>query len=550
MRFKLCPTPLRTVALVAAAAASLTTIQTSHASAAQKSRGAKASSQRRDPGKLPPKPQQTPQPTPASGATAQQLPPPTLTVRWKGQPGVERYRLQIARDAGFADIVFDQAVSGREHAVSLPSGNYFWRVAPAVGETGSYSQAQSVEVVGGGSVADERSVVVTSGDTGWRTATGEVPRLVPVRLRAGRGLDLVGVNTDGTAYGIDGTTGVAIWTARYNPAARRGDAADTTKAPLFAPLALDASGGASNVVVAYEGGVRALRGELGTELWRASFAGRATGGLVTDLDGDGKQEIVVSTAEPSTLVVLAGDSGRVMTTARLDAPTVGAPALFESGAERGVAVSLASGSVEVRGKGGELLRSAKLDSAATTAPLVLNTPRGVLVVVGVERGLAALDAAELKMLGKIVTEDVTPHGTLAQADVDGDGTQEILMVTRGGRVALIGTSDGQIRWVSEGAKDADSVALADLNGDGVLDVITAAGASLASGFSGKDGALIWRVREETGRGAQEQPQGAWPRALAIVLSQTEGAFLVGGDPSRTGLRAVELPKGSVKTASK
>ena len=482
-------------------------------------------------------------------ARAQQQTATTLTVRWKGQPGVERYRLQIARDQGFSDIVFDQAVSGRQHSASLPSGNYFWRVAPAVGETGEYSNAQLVEVTESPAVADEKVVTITKPDSGWRTATGEVPRVVPVRLRDGRGLDLVVVNTDGAVYAIDGTNGVAIWTARFNPAARRGEAS-TAKGPLFAPLGLSAQDGKSNVVVAYEGGLRAIRGESGTELWRATFPGRATGGMVADLDGDGKLEVVAVTADPATLVILSGEGGRVMASARLDAPALGAPAFLDSAEGRGVVLGLEGGTVEVRGKGGELVRSVKLDTQVTTAPLVVNTARALLVVIGVEQGLSALTASDLKQLGQINTGDDSPRGSMTAADLDGDGTSEVVMVTRGGRVALIGTSDGKIRWVSEGAKDADSVALADLDGDGVLDVIAAAGPAFAYGFSGVDGSLIWRVEEESGRRPPTQGASTWPRSLVIALSQTGGAFLVGGDPSRTGLQAVELPKGAVKTAER
>ena len=71
--------------------------------------------------------------------------PPSILVRWQGRPGVNRYRLQLATEERFADVVFDRAVEGRQYVVKdLPPGNYFWRVAPAAAETSpSYSRPVS-----------------------------------------------------------------------------------------------------------------------------------------------------------------------------------------------------------------------------------------------------------------------------------------------------------------------------------------------------------------------------------------------------------------------
>jgi hypothetical protein len=124
------------------------------------------------------------------------------------------------------------------------------------------------------------------------------------------------------------------------------------------------------------------------------------------------------------------------------------------------------------------------------------------------------------------------------------------MVTRRGRVALVSTLDGNVRWFAEGANDAASAAFADLNADGVLDVIVPGGGStFALAFSGRDGTLVMRV-EEGGRAGAEQRSGGAPRSLVVAPALGGGGLLVGGDPGRTGLRAVELPKGSVKTAAK
>ena len=391
------------------------------------------------------------------------------------------------------------------------------------------------------------TTAAATGKGGWRTATGEIPYPIALKLRAGRGFDLVGVNTDGTAYAIDATSGVAMWTARYNPSVRRGDAA-AAKALPFTPLAIAGPDGRHNVVVAFEGGLRALKGETGREIWRAPFAGRATAGTVADANGDGKLEILTLTSEPHTLVIVQGETGKVVSTSRLDARAVGSPALVGRGADSTVVIGYEDGTVEARHLSGERANAVKLDSPVTTSPLVLPTSRDLIVVIGAEKGLFAMSAAELRLLGKIDTGGDTPVGRLISADVDGDGSVEVVMVTRAGRVALIGTTDGRIRWVAEGASGAGSAVLADLNGDGVLDVITAAGPSFARGFSGKDGSLIWSVEEEAAGSAPSAPANPSPRRLVVAPSSADGAFLVGADPSRVGLRAVELPKGAVRTA--
>src|SRR2546428_414463 len=55
----------------------------------------------------------------------------TVRLHWGARPGVSRYRLQLARDPAFSDIVFDRVVAGNEHQINdLPPRRYFWRIAP------------------------------------------------------------------------------------------------------------------------------------------------------------------------------------------------------------------------------------------------------------------------------------------------------------------------------------------------------------------------------------------------------------------------------------
>ncbi len=88
-----------------------------------------------------------------------------------------------------------------------------------------------------------------------------------------------------------------------------------------------------------------------------------------------------------------------------------------------------------------------------------------------------------------------------------------------------------------------------MNGDNVLDVIVpGTGSTFALGFSGRDGSLVMRV-EESGKVSADKSDGR-TRSLVVTPALGGGGWLVGGDPAGTGLRAVELPKGSVKTAAK
>jgi hypothetical protein len=486
----------------------------------------------------------TQQTTQANGQTptAQQL-PPSILVRWQGKPGVNRYRLQLATDEKFEDIVFDQAVEGRQYVVKgLPPGNYFWRVAAAAAETSiAYTTPERVTLSESAKGVEVASVVLPADSAaGWRTATGEVVRLVPASLRAGGVTDYVGVASDGRVSAVDGASGISLWTARFNPTATNA-ATNDVKNVSFAPLVVSSSQSGPSVVVATVGGVRALRGETGREVWRAALDGRPSGGLVTDANGDGSADVVVITQDPERYYVLDGATGRVLADKKLDGETVGSPYPLNVAGGRGVLVSLKKGRVELRGADGEATGEAKVDGDVTTAPLVVSRGPMTFMVVGTDNGLWAFSLPDLKVLGVIKADDDSIRGALSATDVDGDGAPEVAMVTKRGRVALVNTTDGNVRWSMEGVPSADSAAFADVNGDGVLDVIVPGGGdSFALAFSGRDGSLVMKVDE--GRSASQKTS---TDTRPLIAAQSMGAtMLVGGDTARMGIRALELPKGA------
>src|SRR5580765_7055336 len=68
-------------------------------------------------------------------------------LHWGARPGVSRYRLQLAADRDFHDIVFDRVVNGTEIDIKdLTAGKYFWRIAPLKQSLGEYSSAAAIDI--------------------------------------------------------------------------------------------------------------------------------------------------------------------------------------------------------------------------------------------------------------------------------------------------------------------------------------------------------------------------------------------------------------------
>lgn len=499
--------------------------------------------------------------TPAPNIIAQSDQPATqaktsLHLRWSGQQGVLRYRLQLAKDEQFKDIVFDRAVFGTEYVVTeLGPGRYFWRVAPAVKETGTFSPARPIEIVEGGTSGGSSTettrpttALLPASNAGWRTTTGAIARPLIAHLRSTSIYDIVGVNTDGMVYGLDGATGVALWAGRFRPNAKRGEPTGNSGAPTFTPVLIDGRGGLANVVGAFEGGVRALEGATGKEVWRTTLKDRAVYGAVAIPEGGGAKTLLIASDNTPTLTVLNAETGQIISETQLDGAVIAAPTAFPLGSGNAVVLALEGGELDMRSSSGERVRFVKMDTKLTTPPLIVNAPRGTLVLVGSESGLITLTAADFKPIGRIATEGDAPAGVLAAADLDADGAPEILMLTRRGRLVSISTTDGKIKWYTSGATDAASSAFADLNSDGVLDVLVAAGQDFARGFSGRDGSLLWKAEEDS-KSAATASAPSQARALVTgTFGDGLNALAVGTDTAGTGLRAVGLPKDSVKAA--
>jgi outer membrane protein assembly factor BamB len=521
-----------------------------------------AHAQRRAPAK--PRPSKATQPKPTATPQAKQTQTAAgskqVTIRWRARAGVNRYRLQVARDREFRDIVFDRAVVGLEALVELPPGeNFFWRVAPAAQETGEYSAPEPVGMSESASGASTTAASATAAsapagllrspaDVGWQALTGEVLRPQPALLRGPNVADIVAVNAEGTIFALDGTNGAALWSARYRPQMRAGDPPARPTA-IFTPVFVrPAEGAKASVVVAFDGGVRALDGETGRELWRAPLKGAPLNGVLADLDDDKVvAELAVATDEPA-LYFFDARSGREVSRQKLDGALVGGPVPYLTPAARGVAVSLAGGTIDVRKLDGTRFRAVKFDVGFTTAPMILTSASGTLIIAGTEHGLLFLNGENMQPLGKITTEDDSPRGRLGGADLNNDGVAEIVAMMKSGKVIML-NSTGRIAWSAPGAVGAYGPIFIDLNRDGTLDVLVASERTFAAGYDGRTGALIWQADDAKGDAAAGG-DGKSLRSLTIIFAGPDRPLLVGGDATRAGVRAIGLPVAALKTAAR
>jgi hypothetical protein len=73
-----------------------------------------------------------------------------VTLQWRRQAGVNSYRLQIASDEKFHDIIFDGRVRADRYVVDqIEPGAYFWRIAPELNGPLTFSTPEKFFLSGG-----------------------------------------------------------------------------------------------------------------------------------------------------------------------------------------------------------------------------------------------------------------------------------------------------------------------------------------------------------------------------------------------------------------
>ena len=471
--------------------------------------------------------------------------PPASTavnLRWGQRPGVSRYRLQLARDRGFADIVFDRVVEGQEIQINdLEPGRYFWRVAALTKQLGEFSSAGVIEVLPATSLAPTHtptpkpaiSEKAISAGGGWRAAVGSVTSILNAHLRATDRFDLVVANANGLVSALDATSGVALWSWRIpTPTGRPAIFLRSTTLAVPDRSRLD------NVAVLAGSLVFQIEGRTGRELWRATLPAVISGGTV--LNGRTDSNLIVVDNSRQRLFVLSGTNGNLSPEVKLPARIVGRPVAFADQGRAAFAVAYDTGDVEMRDVAGALIRAANVNSPVTTAPLFVRGRRGDLILVGTREGLSAM-TLNLLPLGRVSIEGDAPYGRLWAQDLDGDGVPEIIMTTERRRLIAVDSTEGKILWNVSAGDYGASLAFADVNGDQFLDVFTQADQRFALALSGRDGSVIWREDSAAPASVTNHAATLETPGLATVPFGA-GVLLITGEPSRTGLRAIAFSK--------
>lgn len=90
------------------------------------------------------------------------------------------------------------------------------------------------------------------------------------------------------------------------------------------------------------------------------------------------------------------------------------------------------------------------------------------------------------------------ESTPGLADLNGDGTEDVVFVTEGAGILALDGANGDLIWKSDIYTHRGNVspAVFDVNKDGTKDIIAAGGSSFA--LNGKDGTLLWEQNQYSG----------------------------------------------------
>lgn len=244
---------------------------------------------------------------------------------------------------------------------------------------------------------------------------------------------------------------------------------------------------------------------------------------VGDLDGDGRDEVVVALSDGRVVAVRAGGAVQTLATG---APTFAGPSVADLNGDgrREVLLGTKDGQLHAfKAAGGELAGfPAALSGAATSAASVARFGGKLAVAVGTEDGrLYALDASGQTLEGFPVLARFAISGQPAFGDVNDDGEVDLVAASQDFRLYALRANGTALPGfpVDLGYRLYGGPALVDLDVDGRLEIAVASG----------DG----RVHVVTG-------QGKPVRGFPVKVGDRAPAALIAADLDRDGREDLAL----------
>jgi hypothetical protein len=283
------------------------------------------------------------------------------------------------------------------------------------------------------------------------------------------------------------------------------------------------------VIVSFGNETRGLDSLSGRTLWSTRLTGVPTSGIVVE----GQESAVyLVAAKTDQLFLLDTLSGQLKRETKLAYRPIGPPVSFPG---RGFLLPFREGSIELFGLDGESVRRFALGRELTTLPVVAETSRGWLVLVGTRDGLLSLDLKS----GQVINQTRFGNGDypIGVLSLSGETAKAngLFLITSGGKIASIDLRANTIKWMVSAPTRTGILYVADVNADGQADVVLPGAESFAVALSGVDGSLVSStdtLRQIVGRAA--------PRLLLASRLGERKILVSGNDPGDAGVRGMEL----------
>jgi outer membrane protein assembly factor BamB len=329
---------------------------------------------------------------------------------------------------------------------------------------------------------------------------------------------------------IDGEPYVLTLSGDHLVALRRPDtgavawAFDAGGSPAIAVGEMDGDGRADVAVGNRSGRAYALTGSGSNMNPRDMFSSFGMASMVVaEVGGGGAREMIGGAAD-GTVRAVDPRTARVAWERALGSGV----AAMATGAGV-VAVGRQDGGVDgLHPANGRVLWSRPSPSRQAPSPVMAASflPASGTFAVGDASGTIRILSATSGEVTKTITIGAGSTGgihALAAADLSGDGRAEI--VAGAGSTFYAFTSDGTRLWSFRSGSFATSVAPADVDEDGRDDVVGLSWDGQAYGLDGRDGTVLWSVRNGQPAGAAEVRPTAQARPRALVATAFDDGFV-------------------------